>query len=405
MQHGELLEKLAKALTLIGDVLPEVELSADLYKIDKMEKALGMMYFNIILLFWRAFRWYNKSPASRFFGSFASPYELKYKDVMEKIKECSTNIELIASGASRAELRSVNVQVHLVKRDQQHLQRSMDEMRSQMEVVLKYVQGTHSVTQQAQTCVEDIHPRIYDLQYSQIIAHLTPSVDPVEMLRKGQSLVWRRQQKYGPPTRPASPVLNDLNTWALSSGCSLIILQAEPRANIITKDLAVSVIDHLQHAGCKPFWTLSYSGNTAAQPSAMSILKSLIFQAARDDPKVLTGMPDHLNIAKFTSAHSEQEMVDLLSVIISKMGQCFIVVESEELCRLLSEDLEASRRFFGLGAKVKVLVVNFGLGLGSDSDTVPQVQKVVTAVKRPAPIPKRLQRPGRRGRGGKLLPL
>lgn len=81
-----------------------------------------------------------------------------------------------------------------------------------------------------------------------------------------------------------------------------------------------------------------------------------MFQAARDGPQILIGTPDHLNIAKFTSAHSEGEMVDLLSMIIAKMGQCFVVIESEE----------QGRRFFSLFHRLVERVNGFGASQSID---------------------------------------
>ena len=114
MNHAHLVQKLSQAINKIGKVLPRAELSADLYQTDSMKAALSQLYACIILFFQRCVRWYNKGPLRRALSSIKTPFELEYKDLLDRVSLCSKTVEGISQAAARAELRLTRTLVELL---------------------------------------------------------------------------------------------------------------------------------------------------------------------------------------------------------------------------------------------------------------------------------------------------
>lgn len=97
-----------------------------------MRDAVAELYAHIMLFLQKAMRWYNRSPAGRAISSFLKPYELEYQDTVEQIKLCAETVHDLASAASRAEIRDINITINLLRREMQQRQETLDEMQRKL---------------------------------------------------------------------------------------------------------------------------------------------------------------------------------------------------------------------------------------------------------------------------------
>jgi len=416
IKHAELIEELAKALTLISDVLPGIKLSARLYQTKEMKDAVANMYGNIIHFFQGAARWYKKSSAGRALSSILKPFELEYQDTVDQIKCCSETINNLAQGASRAEIRDVNIIVQLIHGKMQGIEKKLHSMQEQsdqkdfrmishIDQVLKVAVANKTINEAVQLDVTDMKPRVWRLEFASILEILLPEVAPENALRKYTTMarVKRRHQTPSEYFRAAADVAKGLDLWVSTTASSLFVLRSGPRASSTTRDHAVDIINFLRSAQYKVFWILSPPSPSASEPSISNILRSLVFQIIQNEPNVLLRFPETLNTAHFLPNRNESEWLDLLCMLTSRLDKCFLIVETEDLHRAARQRPGWTQEFLGVfhrlinsvetaGSLVKVLVVTFGNDCSQSSIQQGSVHSFVATIQQPRVIPPRLRR-------------
>lgn len=108
INHGNLVTQFSQALSMISEVLPITQLSADLYRTDQMKDAVANLYAHILLFLKQAVKWYTVGPARRALAALFRPFELSYKETVEQIRVCAGTINRIASILSKAEVCEIN---------------------------------------------------------------------------------------------------------------------------------------------------------------------------------------------------------------------------------------------------------------------------------------------------------
>jgi hypothetical protein len=103
--------ELSKALSQIGTALPRVEIQLGLYRTDSMKIQVELLYAVIIQFYQRALKWYRSGKFRHVLAAFAKPYSLQFKDLRDKIKEYSRNIEKEAALCAQIELKNVSMYV------------------------------------------------------------------------------------------------------------------------------------------------------------------------------------------------------------------------------------------------------------------------------------------------------
>lgn len=116
MNHQELLTSIAKTLSQIADVLPRVEMDANLYKNPLILRAISKLYAHIITFIQFAVRWYRKGKLAHSLASILKPFQIKGRPIMEEISECSKTVERLAMSANRAETRVLHQEVRELTR-------------------------------------------------------------------------------------------------------------------------------------------------------------------------------------------------------------------------------------------------------------------------------------------------
>jgi hypothetical protein len=270
--------------------------------------------------------------------------------------------------------------------------------------------GHKAITEGVQLDIQDMKPRISDIQCSHILNFLSPPMSPEATLWKCQSLA-RRRQSWSSSHKDSTELLQSLRHWVSMHGSSLFVVRAGPRAEVRAKDFAVEVTGFLQlTTPYKVIWTFSSLGSRDSTVSTTDILKTLIFQALRHDPNLLLNQPSELNTSRFQTNHTEKEWLDLLCMVFSRLSKCFVIVETEDLFRSFKHDPEWTTRFLQLfqhivdttaasGSMIKILVVSYGKALSALADLPQNSNRIVTTVQRPPPVPPQLRKPMSRQRG------
>jgi hypothetical protein len=405
-------------LTLISNVLPSIKLSAQLYQTEQMKDAIANLYTHIIQFFQQAAGWYNKSSAGRALSSIFKPFELNYQDAVDQIRLCSETINNIADGASRAELRDMHIEFKLIHRNQQGIRQDLHNMQvqsderesrlgSHISQVLQVAIASKTINEAVQLDVRDMKPRVHDLQFAsilKILSPLSPQVSPENILRMHNSLAMgrRRHQMSTGHYQAATDIIKALNLWVSATGSSLFILRSGPRANSITRDHAVDIINYLRSAQYRVFWILSPPKSCDLDGSVASILQSLVYQVIHHEPDLLLRFPENLSASHFLPNRNESEWLDLLCLLVSRLGKCFIIVETEDLYQSSRQVPGWMQEFLlvfqalinrveAAGSVVKVLVATFGREANLLPSQPGAVQFVAT-VQQPRVVPARLRR-------------
>ncbi|KAE9368087.1 hypothetical protein N431DRAFT_417137 [Stipitochalara longipes BDJ] len=416
INHEELIEELAKALTLISNVLPGIKLSARLYQTEEMKDAVASMYGHIIRFFQRATRWYNKSSARRALSSILKPFELEYQNTVDQIKLCSDTINNLAQGASRAEIRDVNIIVQLIHGKMQGIEKNLHNMQVQLnekdfriishiDQVLQVAVANKTINEAVQLDVTDMKPRLYRLEFASILDILLPEVSPEKILRKYTSMAIgrRRHQISTGYFQSFAYIAKTLDLWVSTTSSSLFILRSGPRASSTTRDHAVNIINHLRKAQYKVFWILSPPSPGDLEPSISNILRSLVFQIIQQEPNVLLRFPENLNASYFLPNRNESEWLDLLCLLISRLDKCFLIVETEDLHQASRQRVGWTQDFLRIFQRlihsveaarllVKILVVTFGNDFSLSSIQQGSIHNFVATIQQPRVIPPRLRR-------------
>ncbi|KAK4207534.1 hypothetical protein QBC37DRAFT_433328 [Rhypophila decipiens] len=423
INHGNLVAQFSQAISMIAEVLPITQLSAELYQSDHMKNAVANLYRHILLFLKQAVKWYTVGPAGRALTALFKPFELSYKDTVEQIRLCAGTIDSIASISVKAEVRDINmflqeVSQRLVKRDEKlhEMQRRFEEGHADLTVMLKTILGKlNSNTPKIDSIhisMQDIHPRIIDMHLHDILSTLQPQHCPEQALARHKSIIRRTSNPRRIRARQTNPqaarIFTVIGNWITSPKSSLLVLNTQPRAQARVKEIATEVIGRVRAPGqvqgqtgttsSNVIWYLSRSGN---ETTRTEILKSLVFQAIKLAPKLVVGVKfdsNSLTVAKLGGHHEEHEWLELLYWTLQRLpAGCFVVVEAEDLLFGDAESEQASNlieMFQGLAGRlgengingVKFLVVGYGKNSASEKPGGVEQIVVTVDVYREAPV-------------------
>ena len=127
-----MVSSLAKALSQIADALPRVELSTLLYPTERMKQAVMELYAYLIRFFIRAHDWYHESNLLHVLHSITRPAELRYKDLISNVSDCSRRIDRLALSGAQAEQRDMHKKIEVVIAKLEHSDTVLVEMKERM---------------------------------------------------------------------------------------------------------------------------------------------------------------------------------------------------------------------------------------------------------------------------------
>jgi hypothetical protein len=241
-------------------------------------------------------------------------------------------------------------------------------------------------------------PRVRDIQFSQILEALKPSISPQESHDKAQS-IFKRSRSTRLPEPEQRDISRGLEGWFLSSKPSIFLLRVEPRAERKAKELTSEVILLLRSKSLRVVWRVSpiqWSPDLSA-PSMSEMLKALVYQLLQMDPSAMSS-DDELSVAKFSAMHSEMEWITLLQKLIRRVSRCYIVIETHDLFQANQDDSSWSQRYlrtlYGLadyaaqnGDAVKLLIMCYGSNKMINVEPPKGLHFVTAVLKKPAITP------------------
>lgn len=390
-----------------------------------------------MLFFQQAIRWYNRSSAGRAFSSIFKPYELEYEDTIEQIRLCAEAINDMASAASRAEVRDMHITIQLMRREMQRRDQKLTEMQLQVkDTQRKQLQmhetvnnspqvanseffhttrhmlyadtttkGHKAITERIHIDVQDMMPRIRDMQLSNILQALKPSICPEQTFNKFQAIT-KRSRSTKLPVAESNAILQSLNSWFSKEGSSLFILRVGPRAETKAMELTTDIISHLRDKQVNVIFRLSPITRLGERdvPTITEVLKVLVHQALQLDPSILHADFNELNVAKVSSIHTEAEWMYLLTKLITRLAKCYIIIETHDLFQKARCKPDWVGRFLNIfstlvsgpmssGSSLKFLVLCYGGGHDAlMRRNLDQDSWIVSTLRRPLPTPIRLKR-------------
>ncbi|KAI4658936.1 uncharacterized protein J4E79_006696 [Alternaria viburni] len=377
INRATLFEKLSQALISIGDVLPRMDLSAELYQTQYMEAALSRLFTYIILFLRLCVRWYKKSPLGRICSAIKTPFELGYQELVNHIQECSKAVDDLASAGARAEIRDVHTLAML-----QHAQlRELDaklagvmegqkKFAAHITQLLQVATSHKSITERIGNDVCSISKTVYRIEFNGVMQFFEPKVLPETALLKVRSLV-RRDTTPSLPSPNEQRVRKTVLDWAFGKGSSLLVVQVGIRAQKQAKELATNVIQNMRLGSRRVFWYLP-SGRTSSDAQTIEeLFKGIIFQVLQHSGDLVSSCAEQLNLSKIHATHTEREWVDLVCLLFSKLPTAFVIIETEALQKAYRHDPDWTKRLCEYlqiiadrsseaGCELKILLVLYG---------------------------------------------
>lgn len=97
-----------------------------------MKNAVAELYAYLLRFFMRAYDWYSESKIRHLIHSISRPVEIRYKDLVETISQCSQNIDRLALAASHAEQRIIHQKLDLVLSRWNQTDKRIDDIKEQL---------------------------------------------------------------------------------------------------------------------------------------------------------------------------------------------------------------------------------------------------------------------------------
>jgi hypothetical protein len=231
-------------------------------------------------------------------------------------------------------------------------------------------------------------PRIDDMHFRSMLDIIKPIVSPEQSLQSHKSII-RRASPRKTRSQGDVQVLRDIEQWLTVPQHSLLVLQAEARAQVRVQRIATEVVGRLTPESNQVIWYLSGIGNDKTSTSCTTeVLRTLLSQLMRLFPSLVTENPHYFNASKLSSLHSAKEWLDLISQLCKLLPTCFVIVEAEDVLRnegssssLMGLLSTLSSRLIEAKAPVKLLLVDhtkFWAGAGTLASVI-QIQREVFA--------------------------
>ncbi|KIW24463.1 uncharacterized protein PV07_10174 [Cladophialophora immunda] len=405
--------ELAKALAQIGDVLPRIRVELALYTTTQMTEAVAQLYAHILLFLQRAVTWYNANRTRRVLKAVFRPSQLSFQETVADIGLCTKNVEMIANTAGRAEIRGQSFALEEQTIRQRQIEQRLLEMQARLEEVsissrqhdqrlqrlIQHTLNSHDLLKSIKFDTGDSRPVLTSLQVSQIIQALRPAALPEDVLRVSQSFS-RRRISWQQNDRATMMMIKRLKEWTWFPRSSMFTVKTAPPALQRTLDMVVEVTTLLKSTPYPIFWCISNPGDRKRATAVSDILRSLIFQALRQDPSIPSRDAQLGDISSYERPHSLDEWVSMATLVLSKIPRSFVLVATEDLCRGTRNSSEVQQQLYAAltavfegvsqnGCVLKLLLVT------SSSSRVPTCQsrdytQIVETMSSPVPVARRL---------------
>jgi hypothetical protein len=210
---------------------------------------------------------------------------------------------------------------------------------------------------------------------------------------------------------------DQLQLWASDERSTLIIIRGTFISRSISRELAVSIIEATKATETPVVWILNSgireenSVSSFQAPSAVDVLKQLVYQVLQLNHTFLNERSVALNAARYKSATTEDEWFDIHGAAIAGLRRIYIIIDIEvvgpdggntrswpKIFTDLFEALLARKTM----ATVKVVLVSYRTQLSLEQVSRPGVGSVLNLARRGQVVKSGAVNKGKRYfRGGK----
>lgn len=128
MEEPRHISEFSKAMVEVAQVLPRAQLHSEIYQTDRMKQVVTHLYAQILVFLCQVLKWHRRKP----FLSIINPFDVKFKGVLEEVRQCATAMDEVASSAERAEIRGLHIMAKSQDRRLDQLERSVTERLCQL---------------------------------------------------------------------------------------------------------------------------------------------------------------------------------------------------------------------------------------------------------------------------------
>ncbi|RTE80427.1 hypothetical protein BHE90_005043 [Fusarium euwallaceae] len=408
VNHADTLKLLSKSLLEVAQRLPRVEILSVLYPTKQLRLAVESLYAAILEFLLIAHAWCNESKFCHIYHSLTRPHALRYNDLLERIADCSNNINELANVGSHTEIRIMHAS-HTSKLDEiikaledsesdrkrqidglscavSRLEVSSKEHDKKLDAIIQLLEASgitidhllarienfHSIQTSAQL---DTNQKLSELQLSQALSSFSQHFeDPDKCFKHHLFLRNRRVSGRGPATPTnefwRSPRLAKLSS---SNDSSLAIIKGTFNLRSAIQDFGVNVIEALSTCTVPALWALTSSQKSRSSPTLTTtdLMKYLTYQALRFPGAVQTEKQMSWRYSQLQTSRTLREWLTLFKQIIGGFrGQIYMIVDLamvgsvlestdglnfiQEISQVLSEVSQQEK-----GTKVKMLLLAY----------------------------------------------
>ncbi|KAH7125898.1 hypothetical protein EDB81DRAFT_201955 [Dactylonectria macrodidyma] len=362
LNYETLVKELCKALCRVADALRHVQLNLLLYPTEAMRENAAKLYLHIIEFATRAIKWYEKRRILKAVSALSSPFQLKFRDIIEDLLDTSRSIDRLALSMSQVEARQMRLEMTETRK-------LTEEIKTALEA---YSKLHHSG-------LLDTNRRISEVQFCQILDFLGRSSLPdPEFMRQHYASKRHLRRRKGIHVPHSSLSSSQLQEWGAVVESSQVLIHGSFRNRHLARDFAIDMIDLISGAGVPVVWALDPTHDSTTLLTSVDVLKYITLQVLRLNHTMLNERSTALNAARFQSTTSEAGWFSLLGAALEGLQQLYIIIDLELLGRSqTSEQLwleEFPRLFQGLAMRNirTVLKVAFVSPLGTQQYTPDQ---------------------------------
>ncbi|KAJ3537715.1 hypothetical protein NM208_g6198 [Fusarium decemcellulare] len=323
LNYETLVKELCKALCRIADALRHVQVNLLLYPTEAMQGHIERLYAQIIEFTIRAMKWYEKHPVLRAISALGSPFQLKFRDIVDDILETSRCIDRLALSMSQVEVRQMRLELGETRRVAEEIKASLE----------KYSQLHYSG-------LIDTNRKISEVQFSQILTFMSDSVlpDPFTM-RQYYASRRNRRRRIDAGKNQLSLDSTQLQQWGARTESSQLLVQGSFKSRHLTRDFAIDMIDLIVDAGVPVAWALDPDRQPGTAFTSMDVLKYVASQVLKLNHTMLNERSASLNAARFQSISTEAEWFSLLGAVLEGLQQIYLVIDLELLNRAVTPEV------------------------------------------------------------------
>ncbi|KAJ4169749.1 hypothetical protein NW754_005897 [Fusarium falciforme] len=407
VNHTETLELLSTSLLEVSQRLPRAKALSMLYPSKEIRVAVERLYAAILEFLLMTHSWLNESKFRHIYHSLTRPHELRYKKLLERMADCTNEINEWADVGIHSEVRvmhtgfisqlekaiiAVQNSTSAANNRIEDLTRAVsslrDEVRQQHKLlmhngetsmkgtgadqIIARIEALHSITTSGQL---DTNQKLSELQRFQALNSFSQQFeDPDRCFKRNLFFRNRRASGRGNPISTNEFWLSPkLAKWSSGNSSSLAIIKGTFTLRSAIQDFGVNVIEALSTCNFPTLWALASSRKPRSSPTLTTtdLVKYLAYQALRVPGVVQTEKQMSWCYSQLQTARALREWLTLFKHIIGGLGgQVYMVVDLaivgsflesveglnfiQEMNQVLSDVSER-----GKGTKVKIVLLAY----------------------------------------------